>query len=335
VDEIKLEEDKEEDEDSLNKEIEDLEAFLAQLEKQVSPKSEKAANTRIETQKAELREAFVEDMKNLEAKDDLMIVEYLNKFYVALKYGVSGYTIIGKEKFADYFPNAYEKISQYSDKAGQWVFGTVEEIDEKLESLFGGKYKTSKELIDALLSGVEKNAPPLVADAIKFFTISGVAAKLFGKAGGFKGDWKNEHIEYKKLDRETKLELNKALEKASPGEIKGIFGKLGFDIPEEAIKKVPEFDWKPELNRDSLGVRWNEYVGKHGQSKNSIRIDKGDPKLSNPLQQIDHVRVNSNGKVIGRDGKEISSRDYKHPSDHPNAHIPLSEWRKWKQWNKP
>ncbi|MFF6980156.1 hypothetical protein ACFZAV_21010 [Streptomyces sp. NPDC008343] len=49
-------------------------------------------------------------------------------------------------------------------------------------------------------------------------------------------------------------------------------------------------------------------------------------------QQVDHVVINSGGKVIGRDGKAISG------SIKDNAwaaHVPVEDRLKWKAWNKP
>lgn len=50
---------------------------------------------------------------------------------------------------------------------------------------------------------------------------------------------------------------------------------------------------------------------------------------------MDYAKITSNGKVLGRDGLEISSKDYLKPGDHPKAHIPLDELKNWKQWDKP
>ena len=48
-------------------------------------------------------------------------------------------------------------------------------------------------------------------------------------------------------------------------------------------------------------------------------------------QQVDHVIVRSKGKVLGRDGNPINGSIMDDPV---NAHIPLSEWLQWKEWNK-
>ncbi|MFD9863417.1 hypothetical protein [Streptomyces alboflavus] len=63
-----------------------------------------------------------------------------------------------------------------------------------------------------------------------------------------------------------------------------------------------------------------------------MRIDKGEPSNPQKYQQVDHVVINSGGKIIGRDGKVIDGSI----KDNPRAaHIPVDEWVKWKAWNKP
>ena len=161
--------------------------------------------------------------------------------------------------------------------------------------------------------------------------------KLFNPEEAAKTNYlssKQVHYEFKTLDKPTKLQLNKALQTAQAIEIKEIFAKLGFDIPTEALKKVPDLNWKPELSR-TLGVKWNEYANKHRAVSNEIRISKGSKDAEYASRQQDYVKIISNGKVIGRDGIEISSKEHAYPSEHPDAHIPLSEWIKWKGWNKP
>jgi hypothetical protein len=44
---------------------------------------------------------------------------------------------------------------------------------------------------------------------------------------------------------------------------------------------------------------------------------------------VDHVVVRKDGKVIGRDGKPINGNIKDDPI---NAHIPLSDYERWKSW---
>lgn len=119
----------------------------------------------------------------------------------------------------------------------------------------------------------------------------------------------------------TAEELNKAMkaEKAT-GKVDGWLSKKAYDKVPPSLKEYET------LNRKGVGYRWNDGKG------NGVRIDKGERGNPQPYQQVDHVVINSGGKVIGRDGKPIKGSI----KDDPRAaHIPVSEWVKWKAWNKP
>ncbi|HNT78705.1 MAG TPA: hypothetical protein PKH77_27160, partial [Anaerolineae bacterium] len=93
--------------------------------------------------------------------------------------------------------------------------------------------------------------------------------------------------------------------------------------------KVPE-SWGPgNPTKKGIGWRWWD---PNNPSGNRIEIDQGNPLVSNPTQQVDHVRINHNGSVIGCDGVPIvgSIQD-----NWEKAHIPYSEWVKWTTWFKP
>ncbi len=81
-----------------------------------------------------------------------------------------------------------------------------------------------------------------------------------------------------------------------------------------------------KANKKGVGYRWNDGKG------NGIRIDQGNPNNSQMYQQVDHVVINSGGKIIGRDGNAISGSIKDHAWE---AHIPLEEWLRWKEWDKP
>lgn len=100
--------------------------------------------------------------------------------------------------------------------------------------------------------------------------------------------------------------------------------------PQEAVDKVPD-EWGPgRPNRKKEGERWLDPDNPQG---NGVRIDKGDPSSPNPSQRVDHVVVRTDGKVLGPDGQPIPPGE---PiQQHPEAHIPLSEWLKWRSWNQP
>ena len=94
--------------------------------------------------------------------------------------------------------------------------------------------------------------------------------------------------------------------------------------PQQALDKLKDFG-NPVANKKGEGLKWNT---PHG--KDNIRIDKGDPNAQYSHQQVDHVRVNKGGQVIGRDGNPILKSDTNpYPKNAPEAHIPLSEWINW------
>jgi RHS repeat-associated protein len=100
--------------------------------------------------------------------------------------------------------------------------------------------------------------------------------------------------------------------------------------PKTAESKIPA-DWGPGVpNKKKVGTRWQRPGSKGGDS---VRIDQGDPSSAFPSQRVDHVRINSGGKVIGPDGKPIAG--VPSPKDTAEAHIPLSEWIKWRNWDSP
>lgn len=103
----------------------------------------------------------------------------------------------------------------------------------------------------------------------------------------------------------------------------------GLKVSNKTISKFPESFNSPVPNRKgSEGFRWSDSKNKG----NNVRIDKGNINNSQSRQRIDHVIVNSNGKVIGRNGKPIEG-SIKQNWD--QAHIPLKEYEKWKTWNSP
>jgi RHS repeat-associated protein len=96
---------------------------------------------------------------------------------------------------------------------------------------------------------------------------------------------------------------------------------------ERGAAKVPE-DWGPGLpNKKGVGTRWTD----PSNPGNGVRIDQGNPDSPLPSQQSDHVVVRNGGRIIGPDGKPIVGS----LSENPQAHIPLSEWLNWTNWNSP
>ncbi|MGI5206178.1 hypothetical protein ACQEU6_31980 [Spirillospora sp. CA-108201] len=98
--------------------------------------------------------------------------------------------------------------------------------------------------------------------------------------------------------------------------------------PAEALEKVPDKWGDGSPNKKGVGRRWTDPENRG----NGIRIDEGDPNNPQPAQQVDHVVVRVNGKVIGRNGQPLEG-SIKENWD--QAHVPLSEWLKWDSWRSP
>ncbi|MEU6285231.1 RHS repeat-associated core domain-containing protein, partial [Streptomyces sp. NPDC047028] len=123
--------------------------------------------------------------------------------------------------------------------------------------------------------------------------------------------------------------LGKALREAEStgsGETAGSASGAPSWIPKTATSKVPDAFGSGKATKKGIGWRWNDGKG------NGIRIDQGNLNNSQKYQQVDHVVINSGGRILGRDGKPIEG-DIK--TNAYEAHIPLTDWLKWKSWNSP
>lgn len=101
-----------------------------------------------------------------------------------------------------------------------------------------------------------------------------------------------------------------------------------FSVPPGLAEKIPP-TWTAQTNKKKPGMRWEDPKNPKG---NGVRVDKGDPNSTFPSQQVDHVVVRKDGKIIGKDGKPISGSIAENAVD---AHIPLSEYLTWKTWDAP
>ena len=99
---------------------------------------------------------------------------------------------------------------------------------------------------------------------------------------------------------------------------------------EEVQKKLPDTwgDIMPTSGKGP-GFKWKDPKNIKG---NEVRVDQGVLNNTQHVQQIDHARVTSNGVAIGRNGKPIVGTV---KANYEMAHIPLTEYLKWKAWNKP
>ncbi|MET9219966.1 polymorphic toxin-type HINT domain-containing protein [Streptomyces sp. NPDC003300] len=91
----------------------------------------------------------------------------------------------------------------------------------------------------------------------------------------------------------------------------------------------PSMTRKFKKNDSKEGFVWRAPKG-----QDSVRIDKGDPGSQWGSQQVDHVIINSGGRIVGRGGQLLpaGARIQDYPVE---AHVPLSEWQTWRNWNAP
>ena len=84
--------------------------------------------------------------------------------------------------------------------------------------------------------------------------------------------------------------------------------------PQKARDKIPQEWGNGKPNRKGDGWRWEDPQN----PGNGIRIDKGNPYHSLPSQQVNHVVIRQNGRVIGCDGRPIQGTI---KNDPVSAHI--------------
>ena len=141
------------------------------------------------------------------------------------------------------------------------------------------------------------------------------------------------------LSGEAKATIVNTINKGNIDEIIKVFNKeANWDIS-KALNKVPEHVRKSgiEPSKGLLSPKNpNPGIKFDGHKRDKIRIMKGKADAKWPSQQVDYVKVVSGGKMLDKFGVEVPKTDkYGGPKNHPASHIPVSEWMKWKEWNKP
>jgi hypothetical protein len=221
-------------------------------------------------------------------------------------------------------------------------------IREKIEDMTPSEKLADGVIGDAIViipiikgaTGVIKQAGEWVAVGKD---IAGGAKKLFTKpdtphhktytdTGGHKVDGDSHLGLVKKftLTDKIKSDITAALQKGNSAEISAALKKAEWDVPQSVFDKLPAELKIKKLAKEGIGVRMQDVSG----DKFNVRIMKGKPDAEWPSQRQDYVKITSNGKVLDFNGNEISSKQYKSPSDQPEAHIPLNKWLKWKEWDK-
>lgn len=159
----------------------------------------------------------------------------------------------------------------------------------------------------------------------------GSVARKSGGSGGGAAASEAEIAKYRpktedSAPRKKRNKENSVADRSESQEAKAAPGS-NWGVPESIKEKLPR-DWESKPNKKKVGQRWQDPNNKG----NGVRIDQGDPNSRYPSQQVDHVIVRKDGRVIGRDGKPIegSIKD-----NAEQAHIPLSEYEKWGNWGEP
>jgi hypothetical protein len=110
-----------------------------------------------------------------------------------------------------------------------------------------------------------------------------------------------------------------------PGGGGGSRGHLDPDTRAQVQQKLPDGWGSGAPNKKGVGTRWQDPAN----PGNGVRVDRGDPDASLPSQRVDHVVVRRNGRILDRNGDEITQTQ---PSRTSEAHIPLREWLRWRNW---
>lgn len=188
--------------------------------------------------------------------------------------------------------------------------------DEYLDDDAGEQFET----LCVVISDVGKTAADItpVSDLYEIGsgkTASGEQGNRLAAVGGFLG--------FKLIDK------LKDFGKCCKRVILCVRKKPDVSISPSIVNKLPP-GWGSGVpnQKPGTGFRWHD----PGDPGNGFRYDIGNPESPFPAQQVDHVVVRCNGKVIGRDGKPIKGSI---KQNYEQAHIPASEYEKWKFWNKP
>lgn len=196
-----------------------------------------------------------------------------------------------------------------------WSSKNLTPFGQQLASLI--EYDFEKYMLNPALVFVEDNATELVVLG------AGIVAQRFPFLGPL---WKLCKAGLSKLSSLSKASPEKALlqhQNKIGHQLRGYFGK-------DITKKLDKAHGPPKIADKGKGLRWGQKP-----EKDYVRIDKGDSKAKYPTGQVDHVHVVSDGKIVSVDGSRLIPQQGKKLSELPEAHIPLTDYIKWKSWDMP
>jgi len=184
----------------------------------------------------------------------------------------------------------------------------------------------------------------LVGGGVGMKLVYGGAKKIISMVGKKAVEWVENRFgdQVIKFTNEARTDLLDILSKGATNDIVKSFDKhLKWKLDGDVINKVPgHLKKNPEIANSfqnpktpRAGMKFEHKKG--GNVVDSLRIMQRSEISEFASQGQDYVKIVSNGKVLGRDGLEVlKEAGGVNPSHKPEAHIPLKEWIKWKEWNK-
>ena len=113
-----------------------------------------------------------------------------------------------------------------------------------------------------------------------------------------------------------------SIEKATVSEAKIVtetgvkqIGPIG-DAGANVTKQVPK-NWEIKTSKNDGGTK---FIDPQNSKGNSVRVQRGNPNSPNPAQQKDYVKETRNGKVVDKNGNEVSGKS-------AESHIPREEFK--------
>ncbi|AIL66001.1 hypothetical protein NOVO_08390 [Rickettsiales bacterium Ac37b] len=148
------------------------------------------------------------NLARAENSNQLFVFKQLDKFWIIGKHAADAMVVMGEEKFATEYSEAYNSFKSSARNVADYTAMKMNAVDGTLTYFLGSKYTKSKEAVFDIIDGVNENAPQIVKDGIALITLGGAGAAA----------WKGtKHIV--KMTRMPKL--------ASKVDLKGYFGKGG------------------------------------------------------------------------------------------------------------
>ena len=235
------------------------------------------------------------------------------------------------------------------DIVKEWMNDKAGKVEEGLKSWEKGLTSKQKVILETLIDGVKFGGDIAIVGSttkLTYTVLDGGVKKVFTKSdethhkthtdtGGNNvvGDTSLGSVKKFTLTDKIKSDITAALQKGNSAEISAALKKAEWDVPQSVFDKLPaELKIKKLADTDdNIGIRFQDNMN----AKYNVRIMKGKPDAKWQSQRQDYVKITSNYDVLGRSGNVIKGNDeFPKPTYNPEAHIPLEEYKQWKEWNK-